>query len=318
MTKSLKVVFFGTPDFAVPSLRAIYDSHHQIVAVVTAPDKPAGRGLKISKSAMKVESERLQLPILQPEKLKSPNFIEQLKSLSPDVFVVVAFRYLPESIWTIPPKGTFNLHASLLPKYRGAAPIHHAIINGETETGVTTFLLDKTIDTGAILLQEKIPIGIDDTTGSMYDKLSKLGSQLVVKTLNLLSEDAIRPIPQRETDGLPIAPKIYPEFCEIKWNNTGKQVYDFVRGLNPQPGAYIWIKNPQGNLLKLKIFLGKYIIENHTHKPGACIFGESGIKFAVLDGYFQPTEVQLEGKRKMSIDEFLRGYKPIVEYHANT
>ena len=262
----LRIIFMGTPEFAVPSLNKLYEAGYDIVAVVTAPDKPAGRGMRLTQSAVKKYALEKNLKILQPEKLKNPSFIEELQSLKADVQVVVAFRMLPEVIWNMPPLGTINLHASLLPQYRGAAPINWAIINGEKQTGVTTFKLQHEIDTGNILLQEKINIADDETAGSLHDKMMIAGAELLLKTINQLEAGTLQEIAQSNVPVSPLlhAPKIFTETCEINWNNEVNEIYDLIRGLSPYPAAFTFL---QGK--KLKIFSAEKELSNEANEPGA-------------------------------------------------
>ena len=315
----LRITFMGTPEFAVPSLNKLYEAGHKIVAVVTAPDKPAGRGMKLTESAIKKYALEKGLKILQPEKLKSHAFIEELRSLKADVQVVVAFRMLPEIVWNMPPMGTINLHASLLPQYRGAAPINWAIINGEKETGVTTFKLQHEIDTGNLLLQEKIDIGDDETAGSVHDTMMNVGAELLLKTINqleagTLKETAQSNVPvsspdshQNTTDQslLRHAPKIFTETCEINWNKNVNEIYNLIRGLSPYPAAFTFL---QGK--KLKIYSAEKELSDHGNKPGEISTDHrSFLKFAAKDGSISLKEIQLEGKKKMNIADFLRGWR---------
>jgi methionyl-tRNA formyltransferase len=297
----------GTPEFAVPSLNKLYEAGYDIVAVVTAPDKPAGRGMRLTQSAVKKYALEKNLKILQPEKLKNPSFIEELQSLKADVQVVVAFRMLPEVIWNMPPLGTINLHASLLPQYRGAAPINWAIINGEKQTGVTTFKLQHEIDTGNILLQEKINIADDETAGSLHDKMMIAGAELLLKTINQLEAGTLQEIAQSNVSVSPLlhAPKIFTETCEINWNNEVNEIYDLIRGLSPYPAAFTFL---QGK--KLKIFSAEKELSNGANEPGE-IFTDhkSFLKFAAKDGFISLKEIQLEGKKRMNITDFLRGWR---------
>ena len=248
----MKIVYFGTPDFAVESLDAIMQSHHEVAAVVTVPDRQAGRGQKVVYSPVKQYALDHDLPLFQPEKLRDPQFLEQLKTFQADMFVVVAFRMLPEAVWNMPPHGTFNLHASLLPRYRGAAPINHAIINGDTMTGVTTFLLNHQIDEGKILLQAETPITPNDNAGTLHDRLAAMGRELVVKTLDGIEAGTLTPRPQ---EGTPTAaPKIFKDDCFIDFNRPARQVVDFIRGLSPYPAALLTFINPQGEKVLFKIF----------------------------------------------------------------
>ena len=306
----LRIVFMGTPEFAVPSLDKLYRAGLKIVGVITAPDKPAGRGMKITESAVKKYAIEKNLKILQPEKLKDSGFIEQLKALKADVQVVVAFRMLPEVVWNMPPLGTINLHASLLPQYRGAAPINWAIINGEKETGVTTFKLQQEIDTGNILLQRKIGINDDETAGSLHDKMMEAGADLLLKTINQLAEGSLTQIPQSSTadlhhSTLKSAPKIFSEDCEINWNKKVDETYNFIRGLSPYPAAFTYLKGK-----KLKIFSAQKELKEITSKPGEVFTdNKTFLKFASADGFIQLKEIQLEGKKRMKIEEFLRGWR---------
>ncbi len=306
----LRLVFMGTADFAVTSLEALCNNGFNVVAVVTAPDKPAGRGLQLNESPVKKYATTRNLPILQPEKLKSPSFIEQLKFYQADAQIVVAFRMLPEIVWNMPPLGTINVHASLLPQYRGAAPIHWAVINGEKETGVTTFKLQHEIDTGNILLQEKINIGDDETTGSVYERLKILGAELLIKTIQqletgILEEQSQLSILNSQLSTLKHAPKIFTEHCIIDWNKPAQEIFNLIRGLSPHPGA---IGDLDGKVLKvyasktenatLKIKPGQYETDKKTY-----------LRFACVDGYLYLTDIQLEGKKRMLIEDFLRGYR---------
>ncbi len=305
MKRDLRIVFMGTPDFAVESLKCLHESKYTIVAVVTAPDKPAGRGQKLQMSPVKKFALEHNLPVLQPKNLKSKDFLKELEALSHNLQVIVAFRMLPEVVFTMPEFGSFNLHGSLLPQYRGAAPIHWAVINGETETGVTTFFLKKEIDTGEILLQQKISIGQQDTTGLVYNKLMKLGAELVVDTCDLIAEAKEQPIPQAYPEGsLKPAPKIFKKDCEIDWNNSTEDVYNFIRGMNPYPTAFTRIEQKL-----LKIFFGEKEIQDHEFEPGFIQIQEkSELKFATKDGWISCTDVQLEGKKRMPVTNFLQGF----------
>lgn len=297
----------GTPEFAVESLKSLVESGENVVAVITAPDKPAGRGQKIQQSAVKQYALSEHIPVLQPEKLKDPVFLEELRSYKADLQVVVAFRMLPEVVWNMPPLGTINVHASLLPQYRGAAPINHAIINGETETGVTTFLLQHEIDTGNILLTEKVDIGSTDTAGILHDKLMAAGARTLLKTIEGLKKNTLIPISQADisTAQLKHAPKIFKEDCEIDWNNSTATIYDKIRGLSPYPTAFTLL---EGKVLK--IFETEKEIISHDLKPGTYQTDEKTyLKFTAKDGYIHLRRVQIEGKKKMDIDEFLRGYR---------
>ncbi len=315
--KSLKVVYMGTPEFAVAPLDEIRKSQHKIVGVVTVPDKPAGRGQKLAESAVKKYAVEHDLPLFQPEKMKDPEFITQLQNLSPDVIVVVAFRLLPKEIWAMPAIGTFNLHASLLPQYRGASPINFAIINGDQESGVTTFFIDDKIDTGEILLQAKTKITETDDAGSLHDKLQEIGKELVIKTLAGLAEGTLKPKKQVLAEGVEYkyAPKIFKEDCLIDWNKPLEQTHNLIRGLSPYPVAFTHlIVNGQSRILK--IYKGHYKQEKHILSIGTVIVeGKKTLKIAAQDGFYFPKTVQPEGKKKMEITDFING---LTEKHNLT
>lgn len=295
----------GTPDFAVASLDALVRANFNVVAVVTAPDKPAGRGQKLNESAVKKYAVEKNIPVLQPEKLKNPEFIKVLKSFNADLQVVVAFRMLPEMVWDMPPKGTINLHGSLLPQYRGAAPINHAIINGEKESGVTTFFLKHEIDTGDIILSDKVDIADDETAGDLHDKLMVTGANLLVKTVEAISNGNFTEQPQSQSDDLKHAPKIFKDDCKINWNNSSKTIYNLIRGLSPYPTAFTLLNNKT-----LKIF--KAEIENKEPgivAGGFLTDGKTYLKFATKDGFIKLLDIQYEGKKRMLIADFLRGIR---------
>lgn len=298
----------GTPDFAVASLQALLEAGENVVAVVTVADKPAGRGQKIQESAVKKFAVSNNIPVLQPEKLKDEHFLNALKSFHADLQVVVAFRMLPEVVWNMPPKGTINLHASLLPQYRGAAPINHAIINGEKESGVTTFLLQHQIDTGNILFKESVSIAPSDTAGDLHDKLMAVGARLLIKTVDAIKNDTYQEIPQEKITSdteLKHAPKIFKEDCKITWDKPLQDVYNFIRGLSPYPAAFT---DFQGKILK--IFNCVPLEEVANESPGSLVSdGKHYLRFATKNGYIDVKEVQLEGKKRMSVDEFLRGVR---------
>ena len=313
MSVSPRIVFMGTPEFAVESLRMLVENDYPVVGVVTAPDKPAGKHHSVLQaSPVKEYAMSKNLPLLQPEKLKDPGFLEQLKAWNADLQIVVAFRMLPDVVWNMPRLGTFNLHASLLPQYRGAAPIPWAIINGEKETGVTTFFLTHTIDTGKIIAQEKIPIGPTDTAEIVHDRLMHLGAQLVIKTVDMISKNQINPINQEtlvanESDLKP-APKIFNETCEIDWNKTTDEVYNLIRGLSPYPGAWTVLQTNKGEPVHCKIFESEKIIRPHQLTPGTIDFTDkAGLKIATADGFIQSKSIQQAGKKRMPIEDFLRG-----------
>ena len=302
---SWKIVFMGTPDFAVESLKALLQAGYNVVGVVTAPDKPAGRGQKLSESAVKQYAQEQGLPILQPLKLKDPEFIAQLSALKPDLQVVVAFRMLPETVWNLPPKGTVNVHGSLLPKYRGAAPINWAILNGEKETGVSTFKLQHEIDTGDILLQEKMPIGPNETAGELHDRMKVEGAQLLVKTLRELASGTLKASPQQLNSDTKHAPKLFKGDCEIDWNKAAEQIHNQIRGLSPYPTAFTVLGDKTLKIFSAEIEPGKPEIPAGTFSSDH----KSYLKFAATDGYLSLKEMQLEGKKKMGIEEFLRGIR---------
>ncbi len=310
--EDLRIVFMGTPDFAVESLKALVENNYNIVGVITAPDKPAGRGYKLQPSAVKEYALSKGLHILQPENLKNEVFLTELKQLEADIQVVVAFRMLPETVWNMPPKGTFNLHASLLPQYRGAAPINWAIINGEKETGVTTFFLKHEIDTGEIIFQEKIVIEDNDNAETIYDKLMILGSQLVLKTIDAVINGDIQSQPQsffiKNENDLKLAPKIFKETGEINWNKPAREIHNLVRGLSPYPAAWTEFE-VNGEKLNFKIFETKINNEKHQQSPGEIITdNKTTLQVAVQDGFIEILDIQLSGKKRMKIKDFLNGF----------
>jgi len=310
--KSLKVVFFGTPDFAKASLEAIHQSRHEIAGVVTVADKQAGRGQKIHESPVKKFAVEHNLPVFQPEKLRNPEFLEEIKNLNADVFVVVAFRMMPKILFEMPELGTFNLHASLLPDYRGAAPINFAIINGETKTGATTFFINEKIDEGNILLQESLEIFPDENAGNLHDRLMIMGAELVVKTLDRLAENSIEEKPQPFVEHPKNAFKIFKEDTRINWENSTKDIYNFIRGMSPYPAAFTSIKI--GNDEKvLKIYRGNYEIKTHQEKPGTVKISRNEFEIFTRDGIYFPLEVQLEGKKRMEVKDFLNGFQNFDE-----
>ncbi|MEQ7800271.1 methionyl-tRNA formyltransferase [Pedobacter sp. ASV1-7] len=301
----MRLVFMGTPDFAVASLNALVEAGFDVVGVVTAADKPAGRGQKLQESAVKQYAVAKGLKVLQPLKLKDPEFIEELKSLRADLQVVVAFRMLPEMVWNMPPKGTINLHASLLPQYRGAAPINHAIINGERESGVTTFFLKHEIDTGDVIFSEKVTITSEDTAGDLHDKLMNVGAGLLVKTVQAIADGNYTEQPQLQSDELKHAPKIFKEHCLIDWNQPGQSIYNLIRGLSPYPTAFTKLNDKT-----LKVFKAELEEKETGLAPGAFLSdGKTYLKFATKDGFIKLTDLQYEGKKRMQVDEFLRGMR---------
>lgn len=301
-----RIIFMGTPDFAVPSLDKLLQAGYVVVAVITAPDKPAGRGLQLHQSAVKKFALKKGLTVLQPEKLKSPEFLQELRSLKADLQVVVAFRMLPEVVWNMPPMGTINLHASLLPQYRGAAPINWAIINGEKETGATTFTLQQEIDTGNILLQEKMTIGESETAGELHDRMKEMGATLLVRTVDGLVSGAIREIPQADgAKGIHHAPKLSTVTSKINWNNQVDQVYNLIRGLSPYPAAFTVLGGKTLKIYKAKKEMTVPAMQAGEYDTDKKTF----LRFACKDGYISIMELQLEGKKKLTVQEFLRGYK---------
>ncbi len=306
--RDLRIVFMGTPEFAVTTLKYIIEANFNVVGVITAPDRPAGRGRKLQQSAVKEFAVSKDLTVLQPTNLKSPEFLKELENLKPNLQVVVAFRMLPKVVWQLPEFGTFNLHASLLPQYRGAAPINWAIINGETVTGASTFFIDEKIDTGAMILQKETSIEPNENVGSLHDRLMTMGGELVVDTLELIREDKIVTTLQTETGDLKDAPKLTKENTRIDWSLSASRIYNLIRGLNPYPSAWTVIKN--GELeLNTKLYDTEILLESHTKELGAIIQEDNKLKVAVRDGYIIINEIQLPGKRKMKTKELLNGYQ---------
>jgi len=310
----MKIIFMGTPQIAQYNLKKLHNSNHEITAVVTSVDKPAGRGQKDSKSAVKEYAEQNNLLCLQPPNLKSPEFIEKLKNLNADIYIVVAFRMLPKEVWSLPKLGTINLHASLLPNYRGAAPINWAIINGETKTGITTFLIDEKIDTGKIILQKEIEIQNTETAETLHDKIMIQGADLLIETIEIINNKKIDAIEQEKfiTNQMQLkhAPKIFKENCEIDWSKTTIEIYNFVRGLSPIPCAWSTLINDSKNIV-IKILEGKYEQLKHNSEFGSVLIDKKYIKIACSDGYYIPLIIKAEGKKQMSTEEFLRGFKLI-------
>jgi len=320
--KEIRIVFMGTPDFAVESLRALVEGGYQIVGVITAPDKPAGRGRQLSESSVKKYATENNLKILQPEKLKNPEFLSDLENLKADLQIVVAFRMLPEIVWDMPPMGTFNLHASLLPQYRGAAPLNWAIINGETETGVTTFLLSHEIDTGQIIFQEKIEIGENNSVGDLHDELMKIGAGLVLKTVDALAEGNVQPIEQDQLIENPTrikhAPKIFKDDCQIDWTKDTESVRNLIRGLSPYPAAWTELFHPEKEeTLTAKIYASTRDGSSLPAAPGTLITdGKKYLKIACPDGWLSVTDIQLSGRKRMKIDELLRGFHDLGSWQV--
>jgi len=319
--KNLRIVFMGTPDFAVASLKALVDGDYNIVGVITAPDKPAGRGNKLTEPAVKKYAVENNLKVFQPEKLKNPEFIKELHDLKADLQVVVAFRMLPEVVWSMPPLGTFNLHGSLLPQYRGAAPLNWAVINGETKTGVTTFLLDHEIDTGKIIFKKETPIGENETVGEVHDRLMEIGAKLLVETVDAIAEGNIQPIRQSELieeNAIKHAPKIFKEDCKIDWNKDSETVRNLVRGLSPYPAAWTTLVNQKnGDEIQTKIFFAKRTESGKEELPGTIKSdGKTFLKIACGNGWLEITDLQLAGKKRMKTDEFLRGFQQIGKFRV--
>jgi methionyl-tRNA formyltransferase len=328
--KDLRIVFMGTPEFAVASLNALVKAGCTIVGVITAPDKPGGRGRQLQQSAVKKYAVENNLHVLQPEKLKNSEFLEELKSLNADLQIVVAFRMLPEVVWNMPPMGTVNLHGSLLPQYRGAAPINWAVINGEKETGVTTFKLKHEIDTGDILLQESFPVGENDSAGEVHDKMKEIGAQLLVKTVKGLAEGTLEEMPQSEMQNaerltpnandrhsafstqhsaLKHAPKIFTDTCKIDFSKTTEEVHNLIRGLSPFPGAFTMLNGKTLKIYKSEKEASSNLPINWEVSGSFETDRKIFLKFVCADGYLNVKELQLEGKKKMSVEEFLRGYR---------
>ena len=319
--EDLRIVYMGTPDFAVEALRQLVEGGYNVVGVITMPDKPAGRGHKIQYSPVKQYALEQNLPLLQPEKLKDEAFVQALREWKADLQIVVAFRMLPEVVWSMPRLGTFNLHASLLPQYRGAAPINWAVINGDTETGITTFFLKHEIDTGEVIQQVRVPIADTDNVEIVHDKLMMLGGKLVVETVDAILNGVVKPVPQEEMaivgELLP-APKIFKETCRIDWKQPVKKVYDFIRGLSPYPAAWSELVSPEGEVVVVKIFESEKVSEAHQLSAGTIVTdGKKYIKVAVPDGFVSVLSLQLPGKKRLKTDELLRGFRLTNEYKMN-
>ncbi len=312
--KDLRIVFMGTPDLASHILQSIVDHGYRVVAVVTAPDRPAGRGRNMQQPPVKQYALRKKIPVLQPKNLKAPEFIEALQVYKSDLQVVVAFRMLPEAVWSMPVLGCFNLHASLLPDYRGAAPINWVIINGEKETGASTFMIDHQIDTGNILLQKKIPIEVYETAGSLHEKIKEAGAPLVIDTIEALAKGTIKPVQQDQLMGddmiLKKAPKIYKKDCRIRWDSSCKDVVNHIHGLSPHPGAFCEVSINESEYASLKIFSATPQISSHDHTPGTLLTDhKTFLRFATPDGFVEVLELQMAGKKRMKTTELLRGMR---------
>lgn len=307
MDEDLRIVFMGTPNFAVASLRALIDNNYNIVGVITAPDKPAGRGRKLRESAVKLYAKSIGLSVLQPSNLKSETFVKELESLDANLQIVVAFRMLPKVVWQMPKYGTFNLHASLLPNYRGAAPINWAIINGETKTGVSTFFIDEKIDTGAMILQQEVKILPSETAGELHDRLMLIGSSLVIDTVKRIKKGNIKTIPQPDNAKIKTAYKLNKDNCFIDWNDSLTNIYNKVRGLNPYPAAWCLIKN-NNEELNVKIYEVEKCVDKHDFEIGKVLSSKTEVKVAVNKGFIKLKEIKMPGKRKMEIKSLLNGY----------
>ena len=309
MSRPLKIVFLGTPEFAVAMLDILHHSQHDVVAVITAPDKPAGRGMLLSESEVKKYAVANGLSVLQPEKLKNEHFLKELRAIGADIFVVVAFRMLPEVVWNMPPLGTINLHASLLPQYRGAAPINWAIINGEKETGVTTFRLRHEIDTGMIIYQDKVPIRDNETVGELYHELMEVGKHTLLRTINAIADGDYPQIPQDHITDIKHAPKINKETGSIDWNKDANSIYNLIRGLSPYPAAWTSIYSKT-----IKIYKAEKREVSHSMPIGVPdTDGKTFLRYYCADGYLDLLDIQLEGKRRMGIEEFLRGHGSTIK-----
>ena len=320
-SKDLRIVFMGTPEFAVPSLRALVAGGYNVVAVVTVPDKQAGRGRKMQESAVKIAARELGLPILQPEKLRDEEFVEAMRALKPDLGIVIAFRMLPEIIWSMPRYGTFNLHASLLPQYRGAAPINHAIIDGQTETGVTTFLLNNEIDKGAIIGQLRVPIHPEDCVGTLYERLMNLGPQLVTDTVDKIAFGNYTAVTQEHIDESTLrpAPKIFKDDCLIDWHADGRRIVNFVRGLSPYPAAWtrMYIDDTEVNTAKIfEVHFKSLPADSADTKSVGSVVSDSRSLLAVrcADGYIHIDSMQIAGKKRLSTRELLSGFRDAEQY----
>ena len=314
----MRIVFMGTPEFAVESLKILVENKYHVVGVITAPDKPAGRGQKLTFSAVKLYAESQHIPILQPTNLKDPDFLKELRKWKPDLQIVVAFRMLPEVVWAMPKYGTFNLHASLLPQYRGAAPINWAIINGEKETGVTTFMLDHKIDTGDLLLQEQVGVNEQDTAGDLHDRLMETGARLVLKTVEMIASGGIKKIPQHsvEKEMLKPAPKIFKEDCRIHWNKPAREIHNLIRGLSPYLAAWTELISDQTDeIITMKVFRSLITDEYTDAVPGTLLTdGKTYVKGVTAEGLISLIEVQMAGKKRMEVQDFLRGFQKITAY----
>ena len=319
----MRIVFFGTPDFAAEQLEHLIKQGVEIVAIVTAPDKPAGRGKKISQSSVKAVALNYMIPVFQPTNLKDPSFIDNLKNTHADLFVVIAFRMLPEVIWKLPPLGTFNLHASLLPQYRGAAPINRAIINGESKTGLTTFFINETIDTGHILKQVEIEIGANETAGELHDRMIEEGKKLIINTLRDIEQGRTTALPQESvitsSTLLKAAPKLFKEDCKIIWEKEGYEIQNHIRGLSPHPGAFTQLIDREGNTIDIKIYKSEFESKLHDKAQFTLLTdNRTYLKVALKDGYLHLNQLQQAGKKTLNQKEFLNGFKFHGHWSVNT
>lgn len=308
MKKNLRIVFMGTPDFALESLKALVENGKEVVGVVTMPDKPAGRGRKLQSSPVKIYAESKNIPVFQPKNLKDSEFIAALKALQPDLQIVVAFRMLPQSVWQIPAFGTFNLHASLLPNYRGAAPINWAIIKGEKMTGVTTFFIDEKIDTGAIISQQEVTIADKETAGTLHDKLMVVGAELVLKTVKMIENKEVVSVPQPQNETFAHAPKIFKETCKIDWTQTGEEIERFIRGMSPYPAAWAILQTDNQEEIPIKIYNADFVAQQHSQKYGTLQIKEKALHVFVCKGILIIQEMQFPGKKRMQTKELLNGF----------
>ena len=318
----MKIVFMGTPEFAVASLEKLVQNNYTVVGVVTVPDKPAGRGQQVQQSAVKKYVLEKGLTILQPEKLKDEHFLNQLRELKADLQIVVAFRMLPEVVWKMPALGTINLHGSLLPQYRGAAPINWAVINGEKETGVSTFFLQQEIDTGKIIFQEKTPIGENESAGELHDKLMNIGAELILKTVKAIEKNDFPQIDQLKLIGeneiIKSAPKIFKADCRIDWTKSIDEIHDLIRGLSPYPGSFTDFVSAEGKMVSVKLFIAKKELIRHDFPAGRIISdSKNELKIAVKNGFVSVSELQVAGKKRMTVNEFLRGFQLNGEWKVN-
>ena len=310
--EDLRIIYMGTPEFAVESLKALVENDFNVVAVVTMPDKPIGRGHKVQSSPVKEYAVAQKIPVLQPERLKDESFLAELRSFNADLQIVVAFRMLPEVVWAMPRLGTFNLHASLLPQYRGAAPINWAIINGETKTGVTTFFLQHEIDTGNIILQESVAILPEENVGNLHDKLMHIGAKSVVRTVEIILSEKVNAIPQQEDEELKLAPKIFKDTCRINWEKSGESIHNFVRGVSPYPAAWCELLQDNSDAVVLKVFETKFEKISHQMPLKSILTdGKSYLKVAVNDGFLHLKTIQIQGKKRMNVSDFLMGFRTI-------